>query len=187
MALLTLATLAVMPLTVPLLISGLEVAPWDIARPLLLFIMLPLVAAMIARAASPAWAASAAPLMQRTGSISLVLVLAVLLLFNLPALSHVIGRLAFAAAGLHVLGLFAAGWFLCLPWRELRSVLSLGSAARNFAAALAPVAAFRSDPDVMIMLVVGALASLILLFPAALFVRRRAHAPTPANERTENQ
>src|SRR5689334_13141079 len=47
MALLTAGTIVFMPFALPLLIPGLEAEPWKIARPLLLFIVAPLVVGML--------------------------------------------------------------------------------------------------------------------------------------------
>ena len=58
-----------------------------------------------------------------------------------------------------------------------RGVLGLATAARNFGAALAP-ADCLDDPDVTVMVIVGALVCIVVTFAAAGWVRRRTAAET---------
>lgn len=59
------------------------------------------------------------------------------------------------------------GYALGRPARETRVVSALGTGQRNIAAALVVVGQNFTDPDVLVMLVVGAVLMLALLMPLA--------------------
>ena len=75
-------------------------------------------------------------------------------------------------------GLFSSGWFLGGSTPEVRGVLALASAGRNFGAALVPATSSFDYPKVTIMIVVGAMICPIVLFLAAGWVRRQT-VPVP--------
>jgi BASS family bile acid:Na+ symporter len=103
----------------------------------------------------------------------------VLVTFNFPALAATLGRGALAAAALLVTSLSVAGWVLGGGNRELRGTLALATGGRNFAAAIAPVQTSIPDVDAMMMIILGAVVSLVVLFPAAAWIRRSNAAPEP--------
>jgi hypothetical protein len=57
---------------------------------------------------------------------------------------------------------------------EIKGVLGLGTAARNVGAAFVPASQSLSDPKIMIMLVACTIVMLIVLVPAASWLRRKA-------------
>ena len=173
MALLTAGTIVFMPLALPRMIPGLQADPWSIARPLVLFIVLPLVAGMSVNACAASLASRAAPICTKIGNGSLLLLFILLVVLNFDALLGVIGSGAIAAAVLYVTGLFAVGWLLGGSNPRERGVLGLATAARNFGAALVPAASSFSDPKVTVMLIVCAIVGLIASFLVAGWVRRR--------------
>lgn len=180
MILLTLGTILFMPLALPWLIPGLAAQPWEIARPLVLLIMLPLLVGMAIRwRATPIAARIARPL-AKTGTGFLALLFVLLIALNVSALLEVTGSGAIATMLLYVMGLLAAGWLLGGPTRERRGVLGLATSARNFGAALVPAGSSFSDPKVTLMIIVGAVVCLVTSFVAAGWMRRgnpSAHAP----------
>jgi BASS family bile acid:Na+ symporter len=94
-----------------------------------------------------------------------------LIALNIRSLLGVIGSGAMATVVLYMTGLFVAGWMFGGANPEIRGVLGLGTAARNFAAALA-ASNFR-DPAVSIMLVISAIVCLVISFIAARWLRQR--------------
>jgi len=78
-------------------------------------------------------------------------------------LVNVIGTTAVIVAVVFVLVSFVIGYFLGGSSRPIRIVLALGTAQRNLSAALAIATLNFTDPDVMVMIMVVALAGLILL------------------------
>jgi BASS family bile acid:Na+ symporter len=174
MALLTCGTILFMPFALPFLIPGLKADPWSIAQPLLLLIVSPLVAGMLIKKTAPSVAAHLSPVLAIVSNVSLLLLVVLLIGLNLPALRSVIGSGSLLAAILYVVGLFAVGWMLPGLPQEVRGVLALAGAARNFGAALVPAATnFKDDPKITIGLIVNAVAGIVLSFLAAAWLRRR--------------
>jgi len=62
-----------------------------------------------------------------------------------------------------VLVAFGIGYFLGGPNAEIRKVLGLGTALRNFAAAITVAALNFTDPDVLVMVLVIILVTLVVL------------------------
>ena len=64
----TLGTILFLPFALPLMIPGLQANAWSIARPLLLFIVLPLVGGMIVKSFASATATRAAPVFAKSAA-----------------------------------------------------------------------------------------------------------------------
>jgi BASS family bile acid:Na+ symporter len=174
MALLTAGTILFMPFVLPLIIPGLAADPWKIARPLLLFIVLPLVLGMFVRSKAAAFAARITSGVSLISNSSLILLFLLLIALNLRALLGVIGSGAILAAILYVVGLLAAGWILGGSNLETRKLMALGTAGRNFGAAFVPAATSFTDPKIEVALIVNAIVGLVVLFMAAGWLRRKA-------------
>jgi len=173
MALLTVGTLFFMPFALPLMIPGLRADPWSIARPLILFIVLPLLIGMLTAALVPSRAMRAAPILIQIGNALLLLLFVLLIALNVRALLGLVGSGAMATIVVYITGLFVAGWVFGGANPEVRGLLGLGTAARNFGAALVPAASNFRDPAVSIMLVVSAIVCLVISFIAARWLRQK--------------
>ena len=173
MTLLTIGTLLFMPFALPFMIPGLRADAWTIARPLLLLIVVPLIIGMPGAALVPSRAKRAAPILIEIGNAFLLLLFVLLIALNIRSLLGVIGSGAMATVVLYMTGLFVAGWMFGGANPEMRGVLGLGTAARNFAAALVPAASNFRDPAVSIMLVISAIVCLVISFIAARWLRQR--------------
>lgn len=174
MMLLTAGTLLFMPLVLPLMISGLQADAWTIARPLLLFILVPLLAGMLIQCGTTLPAARLARWLGRLSSACLLLLLVLLVTLHFGALLSVIGSGAIFAVVLYLLLLFVCGWMLGGFVRADRGNLALATIARNFGAAFVSAAGSFSDPNVLTMLVVSAIVCLVVCFLAAGWLRRQA-------------
>jgi BASS family bile acid:Na+ symporter len=174
MALLTAGTILFMPFALPLIIPGLEADPWKIARPLLLFIVAPLVVGMFLNAFARTFAARIRAGVAMIANLSLVLLFVLLVALNFRALLGVIGSGAILAAILYVVGLLIAGWVLGGSNPEKRKLMALGTAGRNFGAAFVPAATSFTDPKIEVALIVNAIVGIILLFLAAAWLKRKS-------------
>jgi BASS family bile acid:Na+ symporter len=174
MALLTLGTTLFMPCALPLVIPGLQASPWSIARPLVVFILTPLAVGMLLQSQKPALSNAAQPIFAKLGNISVLVLLALLVVRHFRDLLGVLGSGAIAASAVFFAGLYAAGYLLGGSRVEIKGVLGLGTAARNVGAALVPASQSFSDPKIMIMLVACTIVMLIVLVPAASWLRRKA-------------
>ena len=169
MCLLTAGTILFLPFALPVMLSGLSVDPLKIARPLLLLIVTPMVAGIALRSRAPRVAARLSPILGFVGNISLLLLFILLIALNAGALVSVAGSGAILAALIFFSALFVAGW---ITGGRQRASLSLAASARNFGAALAPAENCFNDPDVTVMIVVGAIVCLVVSFAAAAWVRQ---------------
>lgn len=173
MALLTVGTLFFMPFALPLMIPGLQADPWSIARPLILFIVLPLLIGMLTAARIRSLAVRAGGIFMKIGTAFLLLFFVLLIALNVRALLGVVGSGAIVIVVLYVTALFAAGWMFGGAQPEVRGVLGLGTSARNFGAALVPAVSNFRDPAVTDMVIVSAIVCVVISFIAARWLRRR--------------
>lgn len=175
MVVLMVLTVAYVPLVLVPLLDGVDVSAWDIARPLLAFMLLPLALALAARARYPD-ASGLAPRLNQVATTSLALGLVLALAVALPTLLEAIGTGAFAAAGLFLVACVGAGWLLGGGDPGRRVATALGTGQRNVSAALLiATTSFGDRPLVIVMvMVVSAVGMGVLLPGAAELGRQRA-------------
>nr|WP_234712861.1 bile acid:sodium symporter [Mycolicibacterium komanii]CRL72810.1 Sodium Bile acid symporter family protein [Mycolicibacterium komanii] len=177
MVLLMIVTVGYVPLVLPLLLPGVSVDPARIARSLVLLMLLPLAIALGINAKRPAIAARTKPLFDRLSSLGLVLVVVLLIVVNFSKVLSVFGTRAILAGLLFIALGYAVGWAAGGPGADNRVVLGLGTAQRNIAAALVVGGQSFSDPGVVVMVVVVAIASLLALLPLSRFLAGRRQSP----------
>jgi BASS family bile acid:Na+ symporter len=179
MVLLMVVTVAYLPLALPLLLTGVTVDPWAIAKSLLLMMLLPLAIGLGGRAQLPELAAKVKPLLDRLSSLSLAALMVAITGANLKNVISVFGTGGILAGLLLIAIGFGAGWLLGGPGRETRSVMALATAQRNIAAALLVASGFE-DPKVVVMVVVVAIVGLFVLMPTARALSKNAAGPAAA-------
>jgi bile acid:Na+ symporter, BASS family len=172
MVLLMVLTVAYIPLVLPLLLTGVSVHPLKIARSLVVLMLLPLGAGLIAKARYDAVAARTAPLLNKLSSISLVLMIVLMLISNIRNIIDLFGSRGVLASVIFLFAGLGIGWLLGGADTDIRSVLALGTAQRNIAAALVVGGQNFTDPKVVVMIVVVAIVGMLLLMPfASIFAR----------------
>jgi BASS family bile acid:Na+ symporter len=164
MVLLMVITVGYLPLALPVLLPGISVNPMKIATSLFLLMLLPLAGALAVNAKFPAAAARMKPALDKTSSVSLILMVVLIIAVNFNHVLSVFGTRGILASILFVVAGYGIGWLLGGPAADTRPVLGLGTAQRNIAAALVAGQNF-SDPKVVVMLVVIAIFSLLILLP----------------------
>jgi bile acid:Na+ symporter, BASS family len=150
-------TVVFMPFAVPLMVEGLTVSAWVIARPLLAVVLLPMVTGMLILLASPALASRLRPFVKAVTGIATVAVLVLCVLAYGRDLLGVRGSLAVTSLVVFFSFVTALPYWLGfgLP-HDQKIVLSAGMATRNVGAALAPlVAAEGTDQRAVVMVVLG--------------------------------
>jgi predicted Na+-dependent transporter len=181
MTLLVVTTIFYMPIMLPLLLRGVTVNPWQIARTLILLIFLPLTLGLLINSRYEQTAAAWVPYLAKASNIALVSLLASGLIAYLSAIIRIIGATGILAALLFLLSCFSAGTLLGGRYYPIRTVLGLGTAQRNLAAALAVATAnFSQDPAVIVMILVLGLVDLSVLLFIANVLGRRCYDPQPA-------
>lgn len=174
MILLMVVTVVYAPIVLPLLIPGITVSAWDIARPLVTLMLIPLGIGLFVRAWKADAAASLAPVMNQASSYSLIAASVLGLLIGWQQLVGAIGTSAYLAAFLFVAGASLVGFLLGGSNPAQRSVMSLGTGQRNISAALLIASTNFTDPLVTLMVLVVSVAGLAVLFLLAGTFGKRA-------------
>ncbi len=180
MVLLMVITVGYVPVVLPLLLPGVSVNPAQIARSLVLLMLLPLGSALAVKANRPGLAATIKPFFDKTSNLSLIALMALQTLLNVRSVVAVFGTGGILAGVLFLAVGSIVGWALGGAARETRSVLGLGTAQRNIAAALVVANQSFDDPNVVVMVVVIAIVGLLTLMPLSRALGRRVAAATAA-------
>jgi bile acid:Na+ symporter, BASS family len=183
MVLLMVLTVAYMPLVLPLLLEGVTVDPLNIARSLLLLMLLPLGIGLTVNRQIGSIAERIRPTLNRLSSLSLALLIALLLVTKIRNVIALFGTRGILASVLFLLAGLGLGWLLGGPGFATKGVLALGTAQRNIAAALVVGGKNFDDPNVIVMIVVVAVVGLLILMPLARILGARG-AETPAHTTT---
>lgn len=164
MVLLMVVTILYMPLVLPLLLQGVEVNPWEIARSLIILMLIPLAIGLFVKARYEPTAESLQPHMSQTSTVALVLLMVSAILLNFSTIIGVIGTGGILAILIFLIVALVLGYVLGGSESDIPSVLGLGTAQRNLSAALVVAAQnFADDPNVLTMILVAGLVGLVLL------------------------
>ena len=181
MVLLMVVTVGYLPIVLPMLLHGVTVDPLKIAKSLILLMLIPLAAALALKARRADLAAKVRPVLARISSISLMLLLLLITAANINKVLQLFGSRAILAALLFIASGFLVGWLLGGSGADTRKIVALGTAQRNIAAALVVAGESFSDPKVVVMVTVVAIASLITLMPlSGVLVNRNLEHPCSA-------
>lgn len=172
MVLLMVVTIAFIPLVlVPLM--DIDVGAWDIAQPLVFFMLVPLGIALIVRARYEE-SAKLAPHLNQISTVALALGVGIGLILGLPAFVEAFGTGAFLAAVVFAVLCLVAGFLLGGGSRDVRWVTALGTAQRNISAALLIATTnFIDQPDVLVMVLLTGVVTIVILLPLAVEVGKR--------------
>jgi BASS family bile acid:Na+ symporter len=166
MLLLMVVTIFFMPLVVPLMFSGAEISSWDIAKSLVVTMLLPLIVALIIRAY---WEKGAKPMKEffaKLTNIAMLLLIISLVILNTNHLIDKIGHPLLAIL-LLLIGSMIIGYYMGGKGKEIRVVSSLGAGQRNISAALLVGTLNFDNPDITIMLVAVSIFGLLIMLPYA--------------------
>jgi predicted Na+-dependent transporter len=182
MFLIMVVTIFYLPVALPLLLSGVEVNPWDIASSLIVTMLIPLLIGILIKSHSPDVADHYAPVMQKISGLSILLLLVVGLGLNISNILSFIGTRGIAAVVLLIVGSLVIGTLLGGRDPGVRTAMGLSTANRNGAAALLVATQNFSGTDTLPFVLVGVVLMLLILLPFArsLGARGRAdEAPAP--------
>jgi predicted Na+-dependent transporter len=176
MFLIMVVTIFYLPFILPLLLPGVEVNPWDIAKSLIATMLVPLVIGMLIKSHSPDVADQWAPVMNKISSLSILILLVVGLGLNISNILGFIGTGGIGAMVLLFLGALAIGLLFGGRDAGVRSAMGLSTANRNGAAALLVATQNFSGTDTLPFVLVGVVLMLLILLPVAKFLGRRSEA-----------
>ena len=152
------------PLIGPLMVKGLTVSPWALAKPLIVQIFLPLIIGAAIRHYAGTMATKIFPAVNVLARVvTLVMILVTFVLFAKPML-ETIGSFALLAATIHVVGMMLITYRFGFGLKQgQRSVMALGNGTRNLAAILAAAFAIPNvDPRIITFIMMWGLWSFVL-------------------------
>ncbi|MBE0625223.1 MAG: bile acid:sodium symporter [Burkholderiales bacterium] len=169
-------TVVLMPLLAPLLIPGLSVSSWALAKPLLLTVLLPLVIGVAVRVYAARVADKLLPVFKRISGISTLLLLAFVVVLYGRELISALGSYAIAAQVLFILGMALVSYYFGFGLNQAqRSAMALGVCTRNGGAMFVAITAFPDlDPRLLAMILLAVPVPLITWVALAKFLGSRA-------------
>jgi len=179
MVLLMVVTIIYMPIILPLMLQGVQVNPWDIAKSLIVLMLIPLAIGLLIKSHSPDTAAYWQPLMAKISSLAMLLLLVVGLGLNVSNIINLIGTGGILALLLFIIGALLIGMVLGGRKPAERSVMGLGTAQRNVSAAIVVTAQNFSGTPTLSFVLVGAILLLLILLPTAKRLGARSQASVP--------
>jgi predicted Na+-dependent transporter len=166
MVLLMVVTIIYLPLVLPLLLSGVQVSPWDIAQSLIVMMLIPLAVGLFIKARYEEAAGKMQPTFGMAANIALLTLTVLGLVLNFSGMIALVGTFGILAGIIFILVSLVVGYLLGGSDDRNKSVMGLGTAQRNISAALV-VAAQNFSVDVITYLMVIAIIGLVVLMPAA--------------------
>lgn len=180
MVLLMVVTIIYLPIVLPLLLPGVAVNPWDIAKSLIVLMLIPLAIGLLIKSHSPDVAAEYQPTMNKISSLSILILLVVGLGLNVSNIIDLIGSGGILALLLFIIGSLIIGFLLGGRDPQVRSVMGLGTAQRNVSAAILVSAQNFSGTMTLPFVLVAAILLLLILLPAARQMGARSAAAATA-------
>jgi len=164
MTLLMVVTVIYLPFILPLLLPGASISSWDIAQSLIFTMLLPLGIGLFIKARYAETAGHLQPTMSQISSLAIALMMVGVLVLQFSTIIATIGTGGIVVALLFLAGSLAIGLLLGGKNPAMRSVMGLGTAQRNLAAAMLVAAQnFSDQPNVLVMVMLIAILGLILL------------------------
>ena len=186
MLLTSVITVVYMPVAVPVMVKGLTADAWTIAKPLLLFLMVPLAIGMEIQRASVPVAGRLQPIVKKATGIDTIVMLVLCVVVYGKEFISAMGSYAFGTQILFFSVATAASYGLSfgLPQAQ-KSVLALGMSTRNLGAAFAPLFAIAGvDQRAIVMVAIGVPMQTIASLLAARWFARRASIGEPGAVQT---
>lgn len=166
MVLLMVITIIYLPLVLPLLLSGVEVSPWEIAKSLIVMMLIPLAIGLFINARYEEAAAKIQPTFGQASNIALLVLTVLGLVLNFSSMIALVGSLGILAGMIFIVAALVVGYLLGGSNRGIKNVMGLGTAQRNISAALV-VAGQNFDSNAITYVMVIAIIGLVVLMPLA--------------------
>lgn len=175
-------TVIYMPLLVPVMVKGLSADPWTIAKPLVLYLLIPLGIGIAIKRTSASFADSIQPIVNKITLFDTIVMLVLCVVVYGKGFINAAGSYAFGTQILFFSIATIASYYLSfgLPQNQ-KSVLSLGMATRNIGAALAPLFALSTiDQRAIVMVAIGVPMQTLAGVLASRWLARRASVKAEA-------
>jgi BASS family bile acid:Na+ symporter len=175
MVLLVVVTIIILPIALPLLLTGISFTFWDIASGLVFLILIPLAVSLFVRARWESFAATIQPFFTQASSFSLLALLVLMVVLNFSNVVGLLGSGGLLASLILVILSAAGAYLLGSLGGSHKWVQALGAGQRNIAAAMV-VATMNFGSDKVVMVVVYSLITLLVMTPLALELGNRQAA-----------
>jgi len=186
MTLLMVLSVFLLPIILPMMLPGVEVDSWEIAKSLIVTMLIPLVIGLFIKARWDETAKTLQPTFGQAANVALLLMMGVMLVMNIKTILGVVGTGLILAGIVFYLFSVLAGYFFGGSEKGTKTVMALGTGQRNLSAAFVVAAGnFADKPDVMITLIVMVIVDLFLLLPIASEIGKRAGGKGKEAESTE--
>jgi bile acid:Na+ symporter, BASS family len=150
----TVVTVVLMPVMAPLLIKGLTLSAWPLAKPLILLVLIPLLIGVAIRAKNAPLAAKIFPWVKKTGGIFLLLCLATTLWIYGKDMLGTVGSMATAAWVVFMVVMAVAPYLIGFGLKQnQRSVMAIGQSSRNISAGFVAFYGITQPPEGMFLMV----------------------------------
>ena len=151
----TVVTVVLMPVMAPLLIKGLTLSAWPLAKPLIILVLIPLLIGIAIRHYAPAVAARIFKPVKKTGGIFLLLCLGTCLWIYGDQMLSTIGSFAPAAWVVFMIVMAVVPYVIGFGLEQRqRSVMALGQSSRNISAGFVAFFGITNPPEGMFLMVV---------------------------------
>jgi len=157
-------TVVLMPLMAPLLIKGVTISTWSLAKPLLLTILLPLLIGATIRHNADTAATKVFPMVKGLALLSTLLTIVWCLVIYGRGMLNTAGSFALLSMTLFMVGMGLITYRFGFGMKQnQRSVMALGMGTRNVAAVLAAALAIpNADERIVVMTIMWTLWSVVL-------------------------
>lgn len=172
MALLVVATIIIMPIVLPLLLTGVSVTFWDIASGLIFVILVPLAVSLFVRWRWEELAVHAKPFFTQASTFSLLALMVLMVILNFSNVVGLFGAGGMLASLILVILTIVGGYLLGGLGGSNTWVQALGAGQRNIAAAMV-VATMNFGNDEIVMVVVFSLIGMLVMTPLSLELGKR--------------
>ncbi len=161
MMMLMLGTVFYMPMVLPLVLEGVEVNSWDIAKPLIVMMIIPLVIGLLIKAKYEDIALNLQTITFKISNFGLLLGLGVRLIVHFNEIIILLKTGVIFICAIFIIFSFTVGYLLGGPGIDTQRVLGVGTAQRNFAAALLIGTSNFDDPNVISVIMVTSLLMMV--------------------------
>jgi BASS family bile acid:Na+ symporter len=150
----TVLTVVLMPVMAPLLIKGLTLSTWPLAKPLIILVLIPLLIGVALRAYSPKVAAKIFPWVKKTSGVWLLLCLGTCLWIYGGQMLDTVGSFAPGAWVIFMVVMAVVPYVIGFGLKQnQRSVMALGQSSRNISAGFVAFFGITNAPDGMFLMV----------------------------------
>jgi len=150
----TVLTVVLMPLMAPMLIKGLTLNTWALAKPLILLVLIPLLFGVALRFYKPAVAVKIFPWVKKTSGIWLLLCLATTLWIYAKQMLSTVGSFAPGAWVIFMVVMAVLPYLIGFGLKQnQRSVMALGQSSRNISAGFVAFFGITNAPEGMFLMV----------------------------------